>query len=480
VITLGIDIGTQSLKVVVTDARAILGQAQVSLTLEYPRPSWVEQDPRQWDAALPQAIARALAAAKIKAAEVLAVAVSGQLDGCIAVDQECEPLSPCLVWMDRRAKLPTLTSEQRRHFTQTTGQVFDASHMAAKIAWLKEEGLPAGARFHQPTSYLVERLCGAYVFAPSLASTTMLYSLEEEDFAEHLLQPFSLLRSELPSVKPAHSVAGQLTALGATRSGLMPGTVVAVGTGDDFATLWGAGVTRPGTMLCALGTAEVVGCLSSKLVIDSEGLVETHPFLHGYYIENPGWLSGGALRWLRTILMVESDSELDHLAEDAPIGCDGLVFLPALSGSMAPSWQPDARGCFYGLTAAHTRAHMARSVLEGCAFAMKDVRDRLLVMGLTINSIVLLGGGARSRLWAQMRSDVCQLQLFASEHDESSALGAALLARSALQGIDPEKYSQAVCHSRTRYSPREENDQAYQMAYDRYRKLFASLAPMWE
>ncbi|MBL4636963.1 MAG: hypothetical protein JKY56_24130 [Kofleriaceae bacterium] len=479
---LGIDIGTQSLKVIVVRDGVVLGQSQSALMLSRPRPNWAQQDPLEWDRALPLAIAAALSQASVHAGEIAAIGIVGQLDGCLAVDRDGQALSDCLVWMDRRANamLPAMSAAENEHFRQCTGLVMDGSHMAAKIKWLKTQGLPAEARFHQPTSYLVERLCGAFVMDSALASTTMLYSLSDEGYDEELLELFSVSRSEIPKIAAPGDIAGHLTSQGAALCGLPAGIPLAVGTGDDFATLLGAGITKPGPMLCTLGTAEVVGALSINKVIDSGGLLETHRFLDKHYVENPGWLSGGALRWLGTILKIDSDAELDRSASCAPIGCDGLTFIPALSGAMAPSWQPAARGCFYGLTAGHTQSHMARAVLEGCAFAMRDVREGLLKMGLGTESIILLGGGAKSQLWAQMRSDLCQTELFASENDDSCALGAAILATAAYQENDATSISQSWEVERVAYQPRPTLREPYQQAYGRYRQLFAALSPMWD
>jgi xylulokinase len=140
---------------------------------------------------------------------------------------------------------------------------------------------------------------------------------------------------------------------------------------------------------------------------DAGRLVETHAYPGGaYFIENPGWLSGGALSWLASLLQISDFAAMDAQAGEVAPGADGVRFIPALTGAMAPEWLPEARGCFYGLTPAHGRSHLIRAVLEGCRFAMRDVIDHLAEMGVETRSLLLLGGGARSRLWAQMRADI--------------------------------------------------------------------------
>jgi xylulokinase len=262
---------------------------------------------------------------------------------------------------------------------------------------------------------------------------------------------------------------------------LPPGIPVAVGTGDDFSTPLGAGIVRPGSLACVLGTAEVTGALDPAPKLDPAGLVETHRYpAGGYFIENPGWLSGGAVTWLAETCRLGGPGELDALASAVPDGADGLLFLPALSGAMAPEWNAAARGCFYGLTAAHGVGHLARAVLEGCAFAMHDVAERLHVLGLQIHRIRVLGGGARSGLWAQIRADVSGLPVEVPEELDTSPLGAAMLAAVAA-GLAP---GLAACADRVGglravVEPHPAAHERYRAGHAAYRRLFASLRPMF-
>ena len=297
---LGIDVGTQSLKVVVTgDDLAVRGEASGGYSTHHPRPGWAEQDPRDWEAALGPTVAEALAVAGLEPADIRAIGVAGQLDGCIGVNPAGEPIAPCIIWFDRRAtaELPDwVTGDGADEFARTTGLVADASHMAAKIRWL-ERHQPGAARYHQPVSYLVERLTGAYVFDHGLASTTMVYGLSTRDFDSGLLETFGIERGQLPALAEASAGAGELSAAGAALTGLRPGTPVAVGTGDDFATPLGAGLVAPGLMACVLGTGEVVGALSEQAVLDGRGLVETHCYANPcFFIENPGGCPGAPWR----------------------------------------------------------------------------------------------------------------------------------------------------------------------------------------
>jgi xylulokinase len=475
----GVDVGTQSLKAVVLDEQlAVRGEAAVGYDVLHPRVDWAEQDPGDWERALPAAIGAALAAAGRSPADVRCLGIAGQLDGCVPVDRAGRALGPALIWMDRRAAavMPPLDVAALQRIT---GLIADPGHMAAKVRWL-ERHRPGAHRYHQPVSYLVARLTGANVYDHGLASTTMLYSLASREHAPELLAAFAIDPASLPAIAGAGELAGALGPAGAALCGLPVGTPVAVGTGDDFATPLGAGLLTPGAAVCVLGTAEVVGALSTVPLIDEGRLVETHAHVdQHFFIENPGWLSGGAVEWVCRLLGVAGAAALDRLAATAPPGCDGLVFTPALSGAMAPEWNPRARGCFHGLTAAHGPAHLARSVLEGCAYAMRDVLDRLQALPLSLDRLLLCGGGGRSRLWAQIRASVSGLPVLASARSDTCAVGAGLLAAVVAQRCaDLVQAASGIPPATPAAEPAPAERDCYDEGYRSYRRLFASLAPM--
>ena len=454
------------------------GEAATPYEPEFPRPGWAEQNPAVWEAALGPTIAQALDVAEIPAHQVAALGIAGQLDGCVAVDDDGRALVPCLIWMDRRADAEAAVVDEER-LRDVAGITRDASHMAAKIRWLKRD--LSAARFHQPVSYLVARLTGRHVFDHGLASTTMLYGLAARTFDPDLLAAFEIAADELPEIAEATEAAGALTADGAALCGLPQGITVAVGTGDDFSTPLGAGLVGPGRVACVLGTAEVVGALDRAAKIDRAGLVETHSYAGGhFFVENPGWLSGGALAWLRDLLGFADFAALDTAADGVPAGAEGVTFLPALSGAMAPAWVAAARGCFYGLTASHGAGHLARAVLEGCAFAMRDVVDRLSEMGIATDGLLLLGGGAASRVWAGIRADCTGRSAEVPKLRDTSPVGAAMCAAVAA-GLHDDLLDCAasVGTIAETVEPDPARKGAYDDAYGAYRRLFDSLGPMF-
>ena len=485
---LGIDLGSQSLKAVLLDERlALLGSGRRSYTIAFPRPGWAEQDPRLWEDALGPAIADALAAVGSKPGDVAALGVAGQLDGCIPVDAKGHLLHPALIWMDRRADASLNRVRHRlgsKRVRALTGANLDGTHMAPKMRWLidETEAGRAASLFHQPVTYMVERLTGARAIDHGLASTSLVYGLAEGNWLPELMAAFELQPKLLPPLRRSEDKAGRLSAEGARLTGLPAGIPVAVGTGDDFSTPLGGGVMQTGIVADVLGTAEVVGALDREPRIDPSALTETHRYVGArfHYIENPGWVSGGALEWLRATLGIADFAEFDRLAAAVSPGADGLLFLPALSGAMTPEWIAGARGCFYGLTPSHGAGHLARAVLEGNAFGLQDVVLALKAMSVATDRLRLLGGGARSELWAQIRADVTGLPAERARHADASAVGAALLGGVAA-GVLPDLASAAGLVGAAGFAiePDAHRNRLYREAHDRYRQLFQSLKPMF-
>lgn len=478
---LGVDIGTGSLKaLVLNDNLQVLGSASRSYEANCPQPGWAEQDPTLWLAALRPAIGEAIADAGVSSTDIAALAICGQLDGCIPTARDGSALGPALIWMDRRGEADIRHVDPDLVHSRC-GLVRDATHMSGKIAWLSKYFARRSevAIWHQPVSFVVAALTGRAVMARSLASTTMLYDLSRRDWDAELVVAFGTAIDKLPALAEEAEIAGELTRSGADLTGLPAGLPVAVGTGDDFSNPLGCGVCQPGIVAVSLGTAETVAALTESPILDPERLVETHAYPGGlYHLGNPGWLSGGAVRWASNLLDIASDQAFSALAAEAPPGSDGVLFIPALTGAMAPKWIAGARGGFLGLTASHSRAHLARAVLEGTAFAMRDVVDRLAALGVRTDRLRIMGGGARSQLWCEIRSAVTRRPAEFLTTSDASALGAALLALVAAgKSSDIAKASATLPLELTTIEA--QPDERYNAAYARYRETFAALEPTW-
>src|SRR6266699_3163742 len=294
----------------------------------------------------------------------------------------------------------------------------------------------------------------------------------------------------LPELTRGTQPVGRVTPAFAAITGLSPETVATVGCGDEMAATLGAGVFAPGEVCDVVGTAEPVCAASAGPREDPTMLVECHPHADPdvWLLENPGFVSGGNLRWWRDqFAPIERDAEsvglgdaYDLLAREAghvEPGSAGLVFLPCMQGAMAPEWNGAARGVFYGLTLAHTRDHMTRAILEGSAFALRDILDAMKNTGLDVARLTIVGGGAKGPLWRQIKADVTGLPVRVPSSIETTATGAAVLAAvgSGVCKTVAEAVKSFVSYRPDGHEPDPSRRQAYDDAYGRYRDVYFTL-----
>jgi xylulokinase len=267
-----------------------------------------------------------------------------------------------------------------------------------------------------------------------------------------------------------------LTAAAAAELGLSTGCAVVTGTGDEHAACIGAGAITPGLVADVTGTAEPVAVTAAKPVFDSERVVETHAHaITGLLlVENPGFVSGGCTLWCAEAILGTDQAGLFAAAAAAPAGAGGVLFLPALSGATVPRWNDRMRGVFGGLAMNHGRSHLARAVLEGCAFALRDVLGRLDALGLGGPEIRVVGGGARSELWLQVKADVTGRTVQPVLADEPTALGAAILAGLAAGTFagPADAVARTVAVAPRCYQPDERVKMVYDERYAQYRALY--------
>jgi xylulokinase len=483
-------VGSQSLKGVLVDPDGtVCATAAASYPVDYPRDVWAEQDPRHWQEATATVVGRLKDAKRLRPDDVGAIGFASQVDGVVAVDDALTPLRPAILWMDRRA---TREADDIRAVVDAdevraiTGLNLDAYHCAPKIAWIRRHEPDVAARatgYLLPGSFLVAWLTGERVVDHANASSTMLYDVTTRAWSPRMLDAFDLEADGLGRIEPAAAPAGALAAASAERLGLTDGCTVVAGTGDEHGAALGAGAIRPGIICDITGTAEPVGAAALEPVIDPTGLLETHGHAdpRAWFIENPGFVSGGSVRWFLD-LAGGDEARLNHEAATVPPGSAGLTFLPALAGSTTPRWDEHARGAFSGLALGHERAHLGRALLEGCTFGLRDLVERLAELGLGSDDdeIRVVGGGARSETWLQMKADATGRVVRVLDAPEATALGAAYLAGTAagvFTDLDDAIARGTVLDPRA-YEPDVTVRSAYDDAYARYRALFDALAPL--
>ena len=493
---IGVDVGSQGMKTVLLDASGnVVASAYAAYDAHYPAPNWAEENPADWEAALVDTLHQLMRVSGAHPADVAALAMGSQVDGLVCVDQNGAALRPAIIWLDRRATAQCDALEQHISATDLfhlTGANLDSSHVAPKMLWVRdnEPAIFERARYLLlPGSYMAFRLTGEAVVDYSNASSTLLLDVREKSWSPRMLQIAGLDEARLGHVEGATGVIGPLTSEAARRLGLTTHTLVAVGSGDEHAACVGAGVTDSRVVCDINGTAEPVCAVAPAPVFDEGGLLETHCHAdpQAWLIENPGFVSGGSYRWFLDALApherpaaakrgISPYDLLNSEAEQTPAAADGLIFLPCLSGAMTPTWNADARGVFFGLSMAHGRGHMVRAILEGTAYGLKDNVDRMEQIGLHPQEIRAVAGGARGRLWLQIKADVTGKLVSVPRELETTALGAAMLAGVAggLFSSLPEAASASVGIA-SYIQPNPAYRQAYDDAYALYRDIYASL-----
>jgi xylulokinase len=480
-LVIGIDVGTQSSKGVLVEAgRGVVATASAPHRVSFPAPNWAQQDPDEWTKAVASVIGSLVAEAGSAASGITHVAVDAQVDGVVAVDADLRPLSEAIIWMDRRAVEQTKRIEAAvgvDRLFEITGLNCDSSHSAPKMAWLLERSRPSWLL--PPAAMITSWLTGEVGQDHANASSSMLWDVTKREWSGHLLEAASIDSKLLPPVAEALDVLGAVRPTLTEELGLPVGCRVLVGTGDDHAAAVGAGAVGPGVVADVTGTAEPIGGPADRPVFDLvDRLVETHAHaVPGmWFIENPGFVSGGSVLWCADLLGV-SQAEVFALAETAEPGCKGLVFVPALSGSMAPRWIDLARGSFTGASMDHGRAEWCRAVLEGCAFALRDVVDRMAEMGLSTGDVRVTGGGARSPLWMRIKADTLG-RAMRPVLGEGTATGAACLA-AVTAGWYPDLFAATdelvELGEPVEATPSNELEEAYR----RYRRVFDALEPTY-
>jgi xylulokinase len=418
---------------------------------------------------------------------VRAIGVAAQVDGIVPVDAQGAAIAPAALWLDRRASDEAAALGERWDrdaLRRRTGINLDASHGAPKIAWYRAQGGPAANAdaYLVPGAYVAAWLTGERTADPAAASTTMLLDLATGTWATDLAADLGIDPEQLGQVAPAHAVIGTLRPAAAEALGLAPDVRVVTGTGDEHAACLGAGMLDPGLVCDITGTAEPVAASATTALIDDTGLVETHPHAapDRWLLESPGFVSGGARRWLAESVLGVPAERIGELAAQAPPGADGVIFIPALAGSVTPRWDDRARATFHGLRLGHDQRHLARAVLEGCAFALRDLVDRLDELGLAGDRVRILGGGARDPLWPSIKADVTGRVMERLAEPEATALGGAVLAATGA-GWYPDVASAAAASARVLpelEEPDPTRHRLYDAAYARYRAIYDALEPI--
>ena len=486
------DLGTSGDKAVLygTDG-TIVAETTVPYPTAYPFDKAAEQNPEDWWSAFCAATRSLLGQPGVSAREVLAVSFSAQMNSCLPYGRDGRALRPAMIWADQRAdaEAARIAGEVGlRRVYERTGQRLSAALGVAKMAWFKAhepELYRQTACFLQPKDTLVFRLTGRMRSDYSDASHLGCFDLETMGWSDEILESAGLSPAKMPELLPSFANAGTVTREASEACGLLQGTPVIMGGGDGACATAGAAIHEPGQAYAALGTSGWIATLGDTPYSDPEERTFTLMHLDGrrYIALGAVQMAGQALNWAAGALYSEMKpadfyKQLPEMVREVPAGSGGLLFLPYLLGERSPWWNPDASGCFIGLTARQGRNDMLRAVMEGVGLNLRLILD-VLSAGRPIREMSLLGGVTRNPAFAQLLSDVWQRELrLVAMPEYATSAGAALCA-----GIGAGVYkgfgdAAGLNPVRETVKPRAENRETYQRALERFTALYHALKPV--
>jgi len=484
---LGVDVATTGVKALLIDGNGqVVGTANTEQPLYTPHPLWSEQDPADWWNGALQSIRQVFEQTGVSGAQVSAVGLTGQMHGLTLLDEAGAVLRPAILWNDQRtaAQCDQIRARLgRSRLIQITGNDALTGFTAPKILWVRDHEPEIYAKIRHillPKDYVRYQLTGGFAVDRADGSGTILFDIRTRDWSPEMLAALDIPLAWLPQTFEGSAVTGAITAEAARLTGLTAGTPVVGGGGDQAAQAVGVGAVEPGIIALTLGTSGVVFATTDGPFIEPEGRL--HAFCHSvperWHLMGVMLSAAGSLRWFRDTFAPGQDYD-SLLAPTAaiPIGCEGLLFLPYLTGERTPHPDPLARGAFAGITVRHTLPHFSRAVLEGVAFGLRDSFELIKSAGLSqIHQVRVSGGGARSPLWRQILADVFQSELVTVNTTEGAAFGAALLAGVGA-GFWPDV--DTACRGAVQVTgstqPTPAGIAAYEPVYANYRQLYPAL-----
>jgi xylulokinase len=494
---LGIDVGTGGTRAIVVDeAGGIIASATVEHeAFASPQTGWAEQEAHDWWRATCEAVRAVLKQDGVQAADIKGIGFSGQMHGATLLDESDEVLRPAIIWCDGRthAECKELTEQvgAERLIELVSNPALEGFTLP-KLLWVRKHEPEIWKRVRSvllPKDYVRLKLTGAYATDVADASGTLMFDVGRRTWSTEILAETEIDRGLLPLVFESQEICGRVSKEGASATGLLEGTPVVAGAGDQAAGAVGLGIVRPGAVSATIGTSGVVFAATDRPALDTRGRVHTfcHAIPDRWHVMGVTQAAGLSLRWFRDRFGVASETanangELDSYesltaeAMQAPAGADGVLWLPYLMGERTPHLDPHTRAALVGLAASHTRAHVVRAILEGVAFSLRDTLTIFGEMNVPVENIRLGGGGARSPLWRQIQADVYGHTVELAEAEEGAAYGAALLAGvgcGVWQSVDAA--CEQVVRVRERVEPDADAVRALNARYKVYQALYPAL-----
>lgn len=493
------DVGTTSVKTALysTDGK-LVSKVIKSYKLNSPSVGWYEVDPEIYWSSVIKGFQEILAKSGKAPGDIKSISGCSQGETIILLDRDDRAVRPAIVWYDSRARkevedLKKITDNDE--FYRITGiQKIGTLWSVLKLMWVKKnepDAFNKTSRIMLVEDYITYRLTGRFVSSASLLSTSGLIDIHKREYWDKTVDHIGI-RDMLPEIIEEGSVAGGVLPAVAEEIGIEKGTIVVKGSMDQNTSAVGAGNIKPGIIAETTGSALAITITSDDPEFSSGTALPYQPHvIPGKYIILPfAETSGIVYTWFKDEIAGRDSIEtsgrkatyddLNKMASSIPVGSDGLVFLPFLAGATFPEDDSYAKGVFYGLTLKHSSAHMARAILESIGFMLKKILTYVEQSGIKVNEIRSMGGAARSGQWLQIKSDICGYPLIKMEEEETSTLGAALLASVKVGDYSSlEEAVSVIVKTGKKYTPDDKNTEAYTKSYSLYNELYTVLKPLF-
>lgn len=494
---IGIDLGTSATKTVLFDEKgAIISSASCEYEMKQPHNGWAEQNPHDWYDAAVSTLKSVVSESGVNKDDIASLGISGQMHGLVMLDENCKVLRPAILWCDQR------TGKECNELTQKLGidtlikitaNPALTGFTASKILWVKNNEPEVFEKCRYillPKDYLRFRLTGEFATEVSDASGMQLLDVPNRKWSDIMIDAVGIKKEYLAKVYESPEITGYINSDTAEKTGLSTSIAVVGGAGDNAAAAVGMGVVAEGKAFTTIGTSGVVYAHTDKPVIDPKGRVHTFccAVPDAWHVMGVTQGAGLSLQWFKNQFCYEELQQAsdegkdvyqitDEKARNISIGCDKLIYLPYLMGERTPHLDPDCRGVFFGLSAMHTKAHFIRAIMEGVTYSLYDCLLVLKEMGISPFSMLLCGGGSKSKLWKGMICDTFSMPVETSKSSEAPALGVAILAavgagiysdvKTACENMVPSDSDTTI--------PNKENTQKYHTYHSIYSTLYLSL-----
>ncbi|MDF2902627.1 MAG: gluconate kinase [Bacillus sp. (in: firmicutes)] len=476
---LGIDIGTTSTKAVLfTEIGEVIQQESIGYPLYTPDISTAEQNPDEIFQAVLQAISNITKHHSQK--KLSFISFSSAMHSVIAMDENDQPLTPCITWADNRSEAwaHKIKGELNGHeIYKRTGTPIHPMSPLSKITWIVNEcpEIAANAKkYIGIKEYIFKKFFDQYVVDYSLASAMGMMNLKTLDWDEEALKIAGITRGQLSELVPTTKIYSNCHPHLAKQIGIDPQTPFVIGASDGVLSNLGVNAIRKGEIAVTIGTSGAIRTIIDQPQTDEKGRIFCYCLTEKHWVIGGPVNNGGmVLRWIRDEfasseietakrLGIDPYEVLTKIAERVRPGADGLLFHPYLSGERAPLWNPDVRGSFFGLTTSHKKEHMIRAALEGVIYNLYTVFLALVeCMEGPVTRIQATGGFARSNVWRQMMSDIFESEVVVPESYESSCLGACILGLYATKKIVSFEVASKMIGSTYTHTPKEDATREY-------------------